>query len=629
MFKLFRKIIFSLAVVVVFCVAAQGVSAMIKVSDRISLSWPGAGATHAITFLTVEDIPPSGRIDIIPEDGGFYIPAGFDYNDVDLATSLIVDGPFADRDIASATSAVVDTVIISTSTSPAVISIILNSTIGIPPGTYVQIQLGTNASYNDPAESSIINSGTTGSYGFDLKSYDASGQLLKKSRPMLAIIEPVSMTSAATKRRLYGSPIGWLTYNTSQTIMSLITNFDARCRYSTASGTPFAAMTDVFSYAGATSTSKYHTTIINGLQNGHSYDYYVRCRDTNNVSDDVTDCYYDASTSPYTISSTSPITVVSCIDYWIPFSISGQAGSTGGSTGQGDGTPTTDTGGTGNGSGGGSGGGGSGGGSGGGAGQDRGKAKGNYLPYPPAPGAPGVILEGWAYPNIDVSISKDGAETGLAKTGANAAFGAYIADLTKGVYTFTLWAKDSAGRRSSNYSTTFWIDDGTQTTVSNIIIPPTISASQTAVNAGDTLVTSGITVPSSEVEVWMYLKSIKDPQETDITKAKGQSDAFGSWTLYVDTSKLKDGEYIVKARTNMPGLEQSGFSTSLTVSVGQAEQTSGACPGADLNKDGKVNITDFSILLYYWGTDNKCSDQNQNGKVDLTDFSIMLYYWTG
>ena len=54
-----------------------------------------------------------------------------------------------------------------------------------------------------------------------------------------------------------------------------------------------------------------------------------------------------------------------------------------------------------------------------------------------------------------------------------------------------------------------------------------------------------------------------------------------------------------------------------------------ACAEADLNHDGRVNLTDFSILLFHWGTDNECADQNQNGIVDLVDFSIMMYYWTG
>jgi hypothetical protein len=72
----------------------------------------------------------------------------------------------------------------------------------------------------------------------------------------------------------------------------------------------------------------------------------------------------------------------------------------------------------------------------------------------------------------------------------------------------------------------------------------------------------------------------------------------------------------------------SGFSKFVTFYVGK-KAPAGICPGADLNQDGKVNLIDFSILLYYWGTNNPCADQNQDGIVNLVDFSIMMYYWTG
>ena len=53
--------------------------------------------------------------------------------------------------------------------------------------------------------------------------------------------------------------------------------------------------------------------------------------------------------------------------------------------------------------------------------------------------------------------------------------------------------------------------------------------------------------------------------------------------------------------------------------------------GADLNLDGKVNSTDFSILLYFWKTSSPFSnsrvDINKDGKVDSVDFSILLYHW--
>lgn len=57
------------------------------------------------------------------------------------------------------------------------------------------------------------------------------------------------------------------------------------------------------------------------------------------------------------------------------------------------------------------------------------------------------------------------------------------------------------------------------------------------------------------------------------------------------------------------------------------------CNGGDLNKDNKVNIVDFSILLSFWKTKgpykNICVDINQDLKVNASDFSIMLSQWGG
>jgi len=47
----------------------------------------------------------------------------------------------------------------------------------------------------------------------------------------------------------------------------------------------------------------------------------------------------------------------------------------------------------------------------------------------------------------------------------------------------------------------------------------------------------------------------------------------------------------------------------------------------DLDGDGIVGFTDFSILLSNWGSDNPKADINGNGKVDVFDFSIMLSNW--
>lgn len=49
---------------------------------------------------------------------------------------------------------------------------------------------------------------------------------------------------------------------------------------------------------------------------------------------------------------------------------------------------------------------------------------------------------------------------------------------------------------------------------------------------------------------------------------------------------------------------------------------------SDLNADKKVDLVDWSILLYNWGKPkNPKADINDDGVVDLVDVSIMLYWW--
>ena len=52
-----------------------------------------------------------------------------------------------------------------------------------------------------------------------------------------------------------------------------------------------------------------------------------------------------------------------------------------------------------------------------------------------------------------------------------------------------------------------------------------------------------------------------------------------------------------------------------------------ATPSPDLNNDGKVNISDISILISAWGKagiENTRYDLNRDGKVDLLDLSILI-----
>lgn len=55
---------------------------------------------------------------------------------------------------------------------------------------------------------------------------------------------------------------------------------------------------------------------------------------------------------------------------------------------------------------------------------------------------------------------------------------------------------------------------------------------------------------------------------------------------------------------------------------------------ADLNNDGRVNLVDLSILLFYWGSPirsgpySKQADLNGDNSINLKDISLMLSHWT-
>jgi len=103
----------------------------------------------------------------------------------------------------------------------------------------------------------------------------------------------------------------------------------------------------------------------------------------------------------------------------------------------------------------------------------------------------------------------------------------------------------------------------------------------------------------------------------------------GKWSFDLDTDSLQEGEYKVKNKSFFGEGEQSVFSQELSFKI---TKKSAICKGADLNIDGKVDLVDFSILLYFWEQEkpaNRCADINSDGIINIIDFSIMMYQWTG
>lgn len=236
------------------------------------------------------------------------------------------------------------------------------------------------------------------------------------------------------------------------------------------------------------------------------------------------------------------------------------------------------------------------------------------------PPATKAVFQGIAYPSAEIAILKDGEKIKTFMANNFAKFQTEISNLTAGNYIFTVWAIDTEKRKSINLSYSVEIRKGETAYVSDIFFPPTISLEKNSLKRGEILKISGQSVPQGEIFLFIA--------PGDIT-GKTISQENGKWKWFFNTTALQEGIYNIKSRAAFERLI-STFSQILLFGVDKPVPiTEGISMKADFNKDGKVNLVDFSIFLSWWGKANLEIDLNQNGKVDLPDFSIFLSCWTG
>ncbi len=234
-----------------------------------------------------------------------------------------------------------------------------------------------------------------------------------------------------------------------------------------------------------------------------------------------------------------------------------------------------------------------------------------------------INVSGKTFPRATVHIILDTESVGTVRANADGRF-EFATDASPGTVSMGFWTTDDTGVRSITYNTTFDVTQGAITNINGLIIPPTIKVDDATINPGDTVVFSGQAVPNARIEI-----QIGSAARTENVT----SDANGVWKLEYSTAGLPADNYTVKARSvsGSGGLTtQSVFSTVLQLFVGVDGQASSP---SDLNRDGSVNLIDFSIMIFWWGTDGGNSDPaadiNGNGRVSIEDFSILLFNWTG
>ena len=603
---------------------------IINYSDILSDSGLQAQSNHTLNFGIQTALSPSSYFEIT-------FPADFDVMSTttfsaDRNVELYVDGVL--RNSSSTLSATEDLVEIFPG-SPGVIKYTLNSTDGIPVDSDLEIRIGNHTSKRNifsetystttgttTIESDIepiINSVTGGTKKIDLKIYD--GGLVANAGFLIAVLDkvgvgPVDTTEEIPPYRFNGSPSTTITGVTLFVEIFLETDELAVCKYDTVAGTDYFSMPNNFSNTGLI----YHTKIVAVVPNSVQQ-FYVRCIDDE---------------GNYNID-----------DYLIEFSVSATPTGTSNTDGDvdGDGTGTGNEG-TGSGSGGGgtsgssdgeapseggtSGGGGSGGGGGGGDGEDSGSTAGGGFESDDAPYRSGdgrVVISGYAYPNSEIVSLVDGKESVKGRADRNGLYSITIDEIARGAYTFGVYAIDAKKIKSSTFSTSFTVAGARTSTLTNINIAPTIVVTPDPVDPGQELSVSGYALPNSEVN----LENMKENSPVTLKAFTASANSDGFWSTTIATNGFSVGTYKIRAKSKQTsGTIFTNFSNYLLYGVGQKAVKPRT---ADLNRDGKVNLTDFSILLFWWNTDGGTSDPsadiNADTKVNLTDFSILLFNWTG
>lgn len=234
-----------------------------------------------------------------------------------------------------------------------------------------------------------------------------------------------------------------------------------------------------------------------------------------------------------------------------------------------------------------------------------------------------INVKGKAYPSRTINFLLDTVNVGTARTDGTGSF-EFSTKASPGTATLGIWSTDSANTRSITLNNTFDVTQGAITNINGIILPPTLRVANQKVDPGAQIVVSGQSVPNSTVQL-----DFDNSKLVESTSADGS----GNWSINFNTSRLSIAEHTLRARTitgTPPLTVQSSYSASLQLFVGVDGQITRP---SDLNRDGSVNLIDFSILIFWWqtagGDSNPPADINGNGKVSLEDFSILLFNWTG
>lgn len=235
-------------------------------------------------------------------------------------------------------------------------------------------------------------------------------------------------------------------------------------------------------------------------------------------------------------------------------------------------------------------------------------------------------ISGKTSPGMFVSFNEGGTVIGTANADANGFFSQIFPGINPVNHIIAITGSDIDNRTVPPTIIEVFTKSHQITKVSDIILPPSIELDKTQISKGDPIHIFGRSVPNYKVKIMT---------EPPVNSFEVFADDDGNYSYdFTDTIDLEYGDHKVYSLCQDQLGTQSLFSLTQffrvvnSVTPPGGETTCDITRG-DLNCDSTVDLTDFSILLYYWGMNDATADINGDGNVNLVDFSIMMFYWQG
>lgn len=574
--KFWWPLVLILAAFSVLPLAMEG-AGLTSVSDTISASVPGAGANHIIKFILTNAIPASGKIIVTPQTDAFTISAALDYSSIDFLvndTSKILS--------ASAGSATGSAIGVSvTAGTSGNITFTLNNADGLSAGSVITVKIN---------DQQIKNPAAVGSYKINIKTYDSLNAFIDQADAMLAIISPV-LTGAlyevlATLDKIFSPVIATTATLTNPDGTKFTIDFpadfldfsdDIHFQISSYQKEDFAPAASPPS--GKSVVAKVYDINIFRVLDGSAITSFSKAITFNFFySDDEISGIDENTLQPY---------------YWDGAQWVLVSGSTVFS------------------------------------GENKVTVPVNHLTVFVLMGEPmpEVIPEEEAAPAPAPEGGGGGLVAPAPPTSYTGISGAAVVSPDTGGSIVRLNADGSSITLSVPAG--FWI---LPTTFTITVVSKKTAASVAPVPAGLAIVGDNAYSILAKDTIGTVLTRFLKPLTMILRYTNAQSADFDEKTLkmYSLDQVLKIWKPVPDSKIDIIQNSVSGTFDHLTLFAIMGTAIRPTIRAADFNQDNKVDLVDFSILLYNWGMPkNEAADLNKDGRVDLVDFSIMLYWWTG